>query len=340
MRNFGLTKWRATGQYAMQTLLKVLGLCALLALHPGAASAQGPYPSRAIKLIVPTTPGATTDVLARVIGQALSQSWGQPVVVENRPGADETLGIELVAKSPADGYTLLVTSNGGITTAPLLHSQLRYDPLKDLTPILMLGHITPVMVVPASVPVRYVQELIAFVKARPGELNYGSFGNGSYSHVAMEDLKKRTGMDIMHIPYRGASPAYTALLRGEILVMIANLSGAAAHADAGNVRIIAAAGAQRPKMRPDLPTVAESGVPGFSTGAWWAVFGPANLPPVIFDKIRGEIARTLATAEMQKVYETNTLELLDLSPAEFGHFIREDIEHWKVQLDAAGIKPN
>jgi tripartite-type tricarboxylate transporter receptor subunit TctC len=220
-----------------------------------------------------------------------------------------------------------------------VHKEVRYDPHKDLTPILMLGQVTPVMVVPASSPVRSVQDLIALAKSKPGELNYGSFGNGSYSHVAMEDFKQRTGTQMVHLPYRGASPAYTALLRNEIAVMIANLSGATGHETAGTVRIIAAAGAQRSRMRPDLPTVAESGVPGFSTGAWWAAFGPANLPGPVLDKIRTEIARMLATPEIRKVYEGNTLETVDLSPEQFAQFIRDDVDHWARQLKATGITP-
>ena len=167
---------------------------------------------------------------------------------------------------------------------------------------------TPVMVVPAASPVNSVQELIALAKSKPGEMNYGSFGNGSYAHVAMEDFKQRTGTQMMHIPYRGAAPAYTALIRNETTVMIANLSGATAQAEAGNVRIIAAAGPHRSKARPDLPTVAESGVPGFSTSAWWGMFGPANLPRPLVDKIRADLSRILATPEMQKIYETNTME--------------------------------
>ena len=176
----------------MQFRTTVLTALAFLALGVSAAAAQDQFPNRAVKLVVPTTPGAVTDVLARAIGQGLSQSWGQPVVVDNRPGGDETLGVEAVAKSPADGYTLLLTSNGGITAAPHLHSHIRYDSQKDLTPIFMLGQVTPVMVVPASSPVKSVQDLIALAKSKPGELNYGSFGNGSYSHVAMEDFKLRT----------------------------------------------------------------------------------------------------------------------------------------------------
>ena len=323
----------------MQTC-KMLVMLALLLLGIGPAPAQDQYPSHTIKIIVPTSPGATTDVLARVIGQALSQSWGRPVIVENRPGADEILGVDAVAKSPADGHTLLVTSNGGITSSPQLQNQKRYDPLNDLAPILYLGQVTPVMVVTGSSPVRSFQELVAYVKTKPGQLNYGSFGNGSYSHVAMEDLKQRTGMQIMHIPYRGATPAYTALLRDEILAMIANLASASGHANAGTARIIAAAGPRRSRVRPELPTIAESGVPGFSTGAWWGLFGPANLPPSIYNKIRTETARLLRTPEVQRVFETNTMELVDMTPEQFKQFIRDDTEHWARQFKAAGITPD
>jgi len=324
----------------MRTLINMLSGFLFLVLGAGTALAQDQYPSRTIKIIVPTSPGAVTDVLARAIGQAISQSWGQPVVVDNRPGADEMLGVDAVTKSPADGYTLLVTSNGGVTAAPHLHSQFRYDSEKDLTPIFMLGRVTPVMVVPASSPVQSVQDLIALAKAKPGELNYGSFGNGSYSHVAMEDFKKRTGTQMMHLPYRGAAPAYTALLRNEISAMIANLSGATGHADAGTVRIIAAAGSQRTALRPNLPTVAESGVPGFSTGAWWGLFGPANLPSAVVDKIRVEVTRILGTSEMQKIYLANTMVLVEMTPGQLAQFIRDDLNNWARLIKAAGIKPN
>ncbi|MCC6889372.1 MAG: tripartite tricarboxylate transporter substrate binding protein [Hyphomicrobiales bacterium] len=325
---------------AMQARPTMLATLALLVLGTAAAAAQDAFPSRTIRMIVPTSPGATTDVLARVIAQALNQSWGRPVVVENRPGADELLGAEAVAKSPADGYTLLVTSNGAITSSPQLHSARRYDPLADLAPIVYLGQVTPVMVVAASTPVKTFQELVAYVKSQPGKLNYGSFGNGSYSHVAMEDLKQRTGMDIMHIPYRGAVPAYTALLRDETVAMIANLASATGHAQTGKARIIAAAGPQRSKFRPDLPTIAESGVPGFSTGAWWGLFGPANLPPAVFERIRSETARLLTTPDVQKVFVTNTMELVDMTPDQFRQFLKEDVAHWGRLFKAAGIKPN
>jgi tripartite-type tricarboxylate transporter receptor subunit TctC len=311
-----------------------------LNLGGGVGQAQEQYPSRAVRIVVPTSPGATTDILARAIGQALSQAWGQPFIVDNRPGADEMIGDEIIAKSPPDGYTLGVVSHGGITASPQLHKQVRYDSQKDFTPIFMLGQVTPVMVVSAASPVHSVQELIALAKAKPGEINYGSFGNGSYAHVAMEDFKQRTGTQMMHIPYRGAAPAYTALIRNETTVMVANLSGAMNQAEAGNVRIIAAAGPHRSKARPDLPTVAESGVPGFSTGAWWGMFGPANLPRPVVEKIRTELSRILATPEMQKIFATNTMEREDMTQEQFVQFIRDDLANWARQIKAAGIKPD
>jgi tripartite-type tricarboxylate transporter receptor subunit TctC len=324
----------------MRIVAALFGVAASLALLSDGAPAQNSYPNHAVRIVVPTSPGAVTDVLARAIAQALSQAWGQPVIIDNRPGADEMLGDEIVAKADPDGYTLGIVSNGGITAAPQLHREVHYDPLKDFTPIFMLGEVTPVMIVPGKSPVHTVQELIALAKSKPGELNYGSFGVGSYAHVAMEDFKRRTGVQLTHVPYRGATPAYNALIRDEVAVMIANLSGAIAQADAGNVRIIAAAGPHRSKARPDLPTVAESGVPGFATGAWWGVLGPAKLPAPIVAKIRTDLTRALDSPEMKKIYDINTMERDDMTTAQFTQFIRDDTEYWARQIKAAGIQPD
>jgi tripartite-type tricarboxylate transporter receptor subunit TctC len=317
---------------------KLLGAVVFLVVGAAGALAQDQYPSRTVRIIVPSPPGGVTDIIGRVIGQAVSQSWGQPVIIDNRPGADELIGAESVAKSAPDGYTLLVASNTAITAAPYLHSKMPYDPQKDLTPIVMLCQVTPVMNVPASLPVHSVQELIALAKAKPGELNYGSFGNGSYSNVAMEDFKQRTGTQITHIPYKGSTPAIAALLRGEVSVLIVNMGNVAEYVKAGSVRMIAGAGARRPVMRPDLPTVSESGVPGFSTGAWWGLFGPANLPRVVTDKIAADVLRALATPEAHKVFETNTLEQGDKTEDQFAQFIRGDLDHWGEMIKAADIK--
>jgi tripartite-type tricarboxylate transporter receptor subunit TctC len=305
-----------------------------------AAHAEDQYPARTVRIIVPSTPGGITDLLARVMGQVLTQSWGQPVIIENRPGADELVGTETVVKAPADGYMLLVASNAAITAAPSLHSRLPYDPQKDLTPILMLGQITPVMIVPSSLPVTSVQEFIALAKAKPGELNYGSFGNGTYPHVAMEDFKLRTGTQILHVPYKGATPAITALLRSEVAVLIVNLSSVDAYVKAGTLRIIAAAGPERIPMRPDLPTIAESAVPGFSTGGWWGLFGPAGLPGPVVDKIRADAAGALVSPEARTLFATNTFQLVRKTPEQFVQFIRDDLDNWARQIKAAGIQPD
>jgi len=305
-----------------------------------AARAEDQYPTRTVRIIVPSTPGGITDLLARIIGQGLSQSWGQPVVIENRPGADELIGTEAVVKAPADGYMLLVASNAAITAAPSLHSRMPYDPQKDLTPILMLGQITPVMIVPSSLPVTSVQEFIALAKAKPGELNYGSFGNGTYPHVAMEDFKLRTGTQILHVPYKGATPAITALLRSEVAVLIVNMSSVDAYVKAGTLRIIAAAGAERIPMRPDLPTIAESGVPGFSTGGWWGLFGPAGLPQPAVDKIRVDAASALVSPDARTMFATNTFQLVRKTPEQFVQFIADDLGNWARQIKAAGIQPD
>jgi tripartite-type tricarboxylate transporter receptor subunit TctC len=307
---------------------------------PFAARAEDQYPARTVRIIVPSTPGGITDLLARVIGQGLSQSWGQPVVIENRPGADELIGTEAVVKAPADGYMLLVASNAAITAAPNLHSRMPYDSQKDLTPILMLGQITPVMIVPSSLPVTSVQEFIALAKAKPGELNYGSFGNGTYPHVAMEDFKLRTGTQILHIPYKGATPAITALLRSEVAVLIVNMSSVDAYVKAGTLRIIAAAGAERIPIRPDLPTIAESAVPGFSTGGWWGLFGPAGLPGPVVDKIRADAESALGSPEARTLFATNTFQLVRKTPEQFVQFIRDDLDNWARQIKAAGIQPD
>ena len=215
-----------------------------------------------------------------------------------------------------------------------------YNSQKDLTPILMLGQITPVMIVPSSLPVTSVQEFIALAKAKPGELNYGSFGNGTYPHVAMEDFKLRTGTQILHVPYKGATPAITALLRSEVAVLIVNMSSVDAHVKAGTLRIIAAAGAERIPTRPDLPTIAESGVPGFSTGGWWGLFGPANLPQPVVDKIRADAASALVSPDARSMFATNTFQLVRKTPEQFVQFIRDDLANWARQIKAAGIQPD
>jgi tripartite-type tricarboxylate transporter receptor subunit TctC len=313
-----------------------LGASLLLVIGMTGAPAQAQYPDHAVHLVVPNPPGGITDILARIIAQRLSQTWAQPVVVDNRPGGDETIAADSVARSAPDGYTLFVSTGAPLTAAPYLHKDIRYDPFKDFTPVMALAEATPVINVPAALPVHSVAELIALAKAKPGALNYGSFGNGTYAHLGMEDFKQRTGTNLVHIPYKGSAPAITALLRNEVSVLIVNKSLVDAHVKDGTVRIIAAASAKRPAAFPDLPTVAET-VPGFSTGTYWALFGPAKLPPAVVDKIRADVSAIIEGPEARKLFETSTLEPMDMSAAEFAAFLRRDYEQQGALIKLVGL---
>jgi tripartite-type tricarboxylate transporter receptor subunit TctC len=216
--------------------------------------------------------------MARIVAQLLGEMNNQTAIVENRPGGNGGVGASAVERSPPDGLTLLVTSDATITANPYLSSKLSYN-AKEFTPIIVLCRGLPVLVVNASVPAKSTQELIALAKAKPGTLNYGSYGIGTYAHLSMEDFKQRTGTDIVHIPFRGAAPAANALLEGSVNMLLLNLSSIEAHEKTGKVRILAAAGDKRIPARPDLPTIAESGVPGFQTTVWFALFGPPKMPP-------------------------------------------------------------
>src|SRR5215470_13586239 len=312
-------------------------LAALLLAGAGGAYAQT-YPSATVKLIVPVPAGGVTDTMARIVAQRLTEAWGQPVVVDNRPGGNYAVGAQAVARSPADGLTLLVAPDSTVTANPHLFSKLPYDPVKDLTPISVLCRITPVLVINPSLPVNSVQELIALAKSKPGALNYGSYGIGTYAHLSMEDFKQRTGTDIVHIPYRGAAPAATALLAGDVSMLLLNLSSIEEHEKTGKVRILAAAGDKRAVLRPDLPTIAEAGVPGFSTTAWFALWGPANMAPDLVKKIHDDVGKVLDLPQTREFFQTNSFERVDLTPAQFAQLIEDDSKHWAALIKAVGAK--
>jgi tripartite-type tricarboxylate transporter receptor subunit TctC len=312
-------------------------LVGLLAAVSGAAYAQA-YPSGPVKLIVPVPAGGVTDTMARIVAQRLTEAWGHPVVVDNRPGGNYAVGAQAVSRSPADGLTLLVAPDSTVTANPHLFSKLPYDPVKDLTPIIVLCRITPVLVVNPSLDAKSVPELIALAKAKPGSLNYGSYGIGTYAHLSMEDFKQKTGTDIVHIPYRGAAPAATALLAGDVSMLLLNLSSIEEHEKAGKVRILAVASDKRAVLRPDLPTVAEAGVPGFSTTAWFALWGPPNMAPELVARIHADVAKVLESPQSREFFRTNSFERVDLSPAQFSQLIQDDLKHWGALVKAVGAK--
>ncbi len=300
------------------------------------ASAQT-FPSGPVKLIVPVPAGGVTDIMARTVGQRLTELWGQSVIVENRPGGNYGVGAQAVERAPADGLTLLVAPDSTFTANPALIVKLPYDP-KAFTPIIVLCRATPMLIVHPSLPIKSVQELIAHAKANPGKLNYGSFGVGTYAHLSMEDFKRRTGTDMMHVPYRGAAPALNGMLTGDVSVMLLNLSSVEEHAKAGKVRIIAAATNKRAAAMPDLPTVSEAGVPGFSTSVWFALWGPANMPSALTAKIHADVSKVLDLQVMREFFKTNSFERVTLSPAQFGELVASDLKHWSGLIQAVGVK--
>jgi tripartite-type tricarboxylate transporter receptor subunit TctC len=310
-------------------------LCIALAAFAASASAQN-YPSGPVKLIVPIPAGGVTDVMARIVGQRLQEMWGQTVVVENRPGGNSGVGAQAVERSPPDGLTLLVAPDSTFTANPALFSKLIYDP-DGFAPISVLCRGMPMLIAHPSLPVKTVSELIGYAKANPGKLSYGSFGIGTYAHLSMEDLKRRTGIEMQHVPYRGAAPALNGLLGNEVSGMFLNLSSVEEHAKAGRVRLIAAATETRVPTLPDLPTVAET-VPGFKTSVWFGLWGPAKMPPELLAKIHGDVSKALELPETRQFFKTNSFERVELSPQEFGKLIQNDLKHWSALINAVGAK--
>src|SRR5258708_24512683 len=296
----------------IQWLMMIAATVSLCA--PTAAPAfEQSFPKAPVRLIVSTPAGGVNDVIARLVADGLSALWGQPVIVDNRPGGNHAVSAVAVERSAPDGHTLLVTPDTTFTANPFMIERLAYTP-KNFTPIMVLCSITPMLVVNDALPIKSVKELIAYAKSKPGVLSYGSFGSGTYAHLSMEDLKQRAGIDIGHVPYRGAAPAVTDFLAGNISTMLINLSTIDQHeGPGGKVRIIAAAGDSRAPTRPELPTISQAGVPGFSTSAWFGLFGPAGMPGNVVKKIHADVDAVLDSKAAQAVFREHSLNREDLS---------------------------
>lgn len=313
-------------------------LLAAALLGPLAVYAQT-YPDRPVRIIVPYPPGGGTDTVARSIAQRLSDAWRQPVVVENRPGAGTTIGAEGVAKSPGDGYTLLFSDTATFVINPFLYSRMSYDPFKDFAPITVVCHLTPVLAVANAVPAANFKELLAYAKANPGRLSYASPGNGSYTHVAMEEFKKLAGVEILHVPYKGTTPAMADLLSGRVSMYMVTYSVFESHEKAGKLKVVAAATDKRFSLRPDLPTVAESGVPGYSVNVWFALAAPAATPAAILDKIHADAVRIIRSPEFRdKVLKPQALEPGGNSREDFAGMLKKESERWGRLVRATGAK--
>lgn len=311
-------------------------LLLLLALAPLVAIAQTDFPSRAVRLVVPFPPGGSTDVVARLLSTKLSEGFKQPVVIENRPGAGATLGTEQVAKAPPDGYTLLITALPSIVAGPLTNREVRYDPLKDLTHIAMIGSFPNALVVRADSPIDSVAALVAFAKANPGKLFYGSAGPGSAGHLTGELLRLRAGIDIVHVAYKGAAPAFADLLSGQLGADFDGVINAVNQARAGRIRLLAVSSEKRLPTQPQLPTIDET-VKGVVGDSWFGVAGPSGLPAAIVQRVESETLLALQAADVRARLEDTGMTITALRGPQFVEFIQADIRKWTPVVHAAKL---
>jgi len=310
-------------------------LAALAALFSAFAAAQG-FPERPVRIVVPLTPGGSPDTIARAIAQGLSGVWTQPVVVENRTGGSQNIGSDLVAKSPPDGYTWLLAPDNVFSVNPYLGKQ-PFDPLVDLMPVTQVARIQFLLVVNPDLPAKSVPELIALAKSKPGELNFGSSGNGSPQHLGATMLQSMTGTKMNHVPYKGAAPAVADLLPGRIQVWIGAANTLLPHVREGKLRLLASSAPERFPNLGNVPTIGES-VPGYALDPWLGLFVPARTPSDAVTKIHAEVVKILGSPDLKAKLGPQGIELVTSSPAEFTRFIREDNAKWGKIIKEAGIK--
>jgi tripartite-type tricarboxylate transporter receptor subunit TctC len=301
-----------------------------------AASAQD-YPTRPIRVIVPFSAGGAVDGPMRVIAQELSKRLGQQVVVENKPGAGATIGSEFVAKAAPDGYTLLLASQTNAISAAM-YKTLAYDPVEDFAPISLLGREPGVLVVNPAFPPKTFQEFVAYVKERPGQVDYASSGNGSGQHLFAALLASMTGLKMNHVPYKGSGQATTDLLAGTVPVSIPGTAGMVGHIKAGKLRPLAVTGARRSPQLPDVPTVIESGVPGYEAYVWMGLLAPRRTPPAVIDKLQRELVQVLASDAVRTYFAGAGIEVMGTTPAEFGTFFRSEKELWAKVVRETGAR--
>jgi tripartite-type tricarboxylate transporter receptor subunit TctC len=305
---------------------------------PGAVCAQA-YPARAVHVIISFPPGSSTDIVGRIVAQKLSEYWGQPVLAENRGGAGGTIGAGVVAKAAPDGYTLLIDSSAH-AVSPAIYSKLPFDTLKDFIDIAPLAGQPNVLVALPGSKTKSVADLIAEAKASPGKINFASAGIGSGTHLNLEKFKLVTGVDVTHIPYKGTQEVITDLLGGRVEYYFAPISAALSNIRDGKLRAIAVSGAKRSSSLPEVPTVAESGVPGFEFTLWFGLWGPAGMPADIVDKISKDVNRALADPGVRERLAKLGNDPMNMTPTEFSQFVRREVEDYARVIKAAGIKPN
>jgi len=297
-----------------------------------------PYPSKPIRIVIAQAPGSATDVISRVVGNQLSVSLGQPIVIDARPGAGGVLGTEVAARSAPDGYTLFMANNSTHGSNPAVYAKLPYDAVRDFAPISFVASVPYVLVVDPKLPVSTVQEFIALAKSKPGKMNYASAGNGSTHHFCGELLKSMTGIDIQHIPYKGSGPGIAGLLGGEVSMMFSNVADIGSQIKAGKVRALAVTVPRRATLLPDVPTMPEAGLPDFEITSWFGLLAPAGTPPAVIARLNAETVKVLGRAEVKATLAAQGLDVAPSTPEQFAAHIKSEIARFGKIAKAAGIK--
>jgi tripartite-type tricarboxylate transporter receptor subunit TctC len=314
--------------------------CLLLLAALGCATLPGhaqDYPQRPIKLVVPFAPGGGSDIVARILAQKLTEGLGQQVVVDNRPGGGSNIAHELVARSAADGYTLLLSAPG-LTMNKSLYAKLSYDPVKDFTPVSLISVIPLVFCVHPSLPVETFKAFVAFAKTRPGQLNYASSGNTATNHLATELIARAVGIDLVHIPYKGDGPGMADLIAGQVMVMLPSAAAAVPFVRVKRVRALAVTSNRRSSVLPEVPTLAESGLPGFDVSAWQGVLLPAGTPPAVLTRLQQEIIKAVQSTDLRQRFTSQGIEPVGSSPQQFADFMRLEMTRWAEVIKSAGIR--
>ena len=323
---------------SIKTLLIALGITFTVACGLMTTARAQTYPDRAVKIVVPYPPGGFNDTLARISSEKLSKLWNQSVVVENKPGGNTTIGNSLVAKSPADGYTMLISPLPFSVLPALYGDKLPYDSIKDFQPLIWAGSAQNVLAVRNNLPIRNVKELIEYAKKNPDKLNYGSTGSGSSNHLSMELFMSMTGTKLVHIPYKGSAPAVAALMGGDTDLMFDNVPNIMNQLKAGSVRAIAVTGLKRSSLFPDVPTVAESGVPGYEVNVWFGLQMPAGTPKPIVDQVNQQLAAIYKSEDVTKRFNDQGVEVVASTPEGFANLIKSEIDKWGKVVKDANIK--
>jgi tripartite-type tricarboxylate transporter receptor subunit TctC len=312
------------------------GFALACALVPAAVLGQA-YPAKAIRVVVPFAPGGTSDIIGRTLGQRLSEAWMQPVVMDNRAGVAGSLGAQVVVKSPGDGYTLFVGNVGPIAVNNQIYSSVTYDPIRDFTPITLAVTAPQIVVVHPSVPAKTFKDFTALVRKQKGNINYGSSGPGSISHLSAELFKRMTKTDMLHVPFKASAFITTALVGGEIDVVFSDMAVVLPHVQANRLRALAVTGPKPTPLVPGVPTVADSGVPGFEMTSWWGMFGPAGIPQPIVTQLNTELTRILRTPDVQKTFATLGVDAATSTPEQLSAMIKVEVAKYAKLIQAIGL---